>query len=180
MKQIRKFNKELSKIKYGWYDKEGKLHESLKDGNFSKNYRMQYIEDVKKHKSSICWDLCEVEREYFKKKKYSFMTVFAVLKKYKKKPCHTFLVFKDKGKYYWFESSWDKMKGVREYNSLEELFDEVRNNFEDFTKNKDFNKEEIEFYKYKKPKDKIGCNGFYIHCMYFGKKIKKNKKRLFK
>ena len=29
MKKLKKFNKELSSIKYGWYDKEGKLHESL-------------------------------------------------------------------------------------------------------------------------------------------------------
>lgn len=180
MNKVKKFNKELSKIKYGWYDKDGRLHESLKTGNFAKNYRMQYIDEVKRHKSSICWDLCEVEREFFKKTSYPFMTVFAVLKKYKRKPCHTFLVFKNNDKYYWFEASWNKMKGIREYNSLEKLFDDIRDNFDEFTKSKDYDKNEIEFYKYKKPREKIGCNGFYIHCIYFGKKIKKDNKRLFK
>mgnify|MGYP003301312768 CR=1 FL=1 len=179
MKKIEKFNKELCKIKYGWYDKEGRLHESLKEGNFGKNYRMQYIDEVKRHKSAICWDLCEVEREFFKKTDYQFITVFAVLKKFKRKPCHTFLIFKEKDKYCWFEASWSKMKGIRKYDSLEELFDDVRNNFGEFTKCKDYNKEEIEFYKYGKPRDRIGCNGFYIHCMYFGKRIKSCKK-LFK
>jgi hypothetical protein len=70
------------------------LHESLKDGDFAKDYRMQYVDEVKRHKSSICWDLCEVERDFFRKTDYPFMTVFAVLKNYKKNPCHTFLVFK--------------------------------------------------------------------------------------
>ena len=28
------------------------------------------------------------------------------------------------------------------------------------------NKDDIEFFKYKKPRNRIGCNGFYIHCMY--------------
>lgn len=179
MRQIKRFCKELSKIGYGWYDKEGKLHVGLKDGKFLKEYRMQYTDEVKRHKNSICWDLCEVEREYFKSRKIPFMTVFAVNKKMKKNPNHTFLVFKNNGKYYWFEASWDMMKGVREYESLEELFDEVKNNFGDFIKGSSYNKEDIEFYKYRRPRERIGCNGFYIHCMYFGKKIKKDGKRLY-
>lgn len=180
MKEVTRFNKELCKIKYGWYDKVGRLHESLKEGNFSKNYRMQYIDEVKKHKCSICWDLCEVERDFFENTDYPFMTVFAVLKKYKKKPCHTFLVFKNNDKFYWFEASWEKKKGVREYDTLEELFDDIREDFDEFTRGKVFDKKDIEFYKYRKPRERIGCNGFYIHCMYFGKKIRKYKKSLFK
>ena len=180
MKKITKFNDELCKIKYGWYDKFGKLHESLKDGNFSKDYRMQSVDEVIRHKSSICWDLCEVERDYFKKNNYSFITVFAVLRKYRNKPCHTFTIFKDKGKFYWFEASWERKKGIREYNSLDELFIDVRDNFYDFTRGKPYVKDDVEFYKYSKPREKIGCNGFYIHCMYFGKKIRRYRRSLFR
>lgn len=180
MRQVEKLNKELSKISYGWYDKESKLHVGLKDGKFLKEYRMQYPEEIKKHKNSICWDLCELEREYFKTREFPFMTVFGVNKKLHKKPNHTFLVFKNNGKYYWFEASWDAMKGVREYNSLEEVFDDFKDNFGDFIKGKEYNKDDIEFYRYKKPRERIGCNGFYAHCMYFSKKIKKDSKRLYK
>lgn len=179
MKQVKKFNKKLSKIDYGWYDKEGKLHVGLRDGKFSKEYRMQYTDEIKRHKNAVCWDLCEVEREYFELRKIPFMTVFGVNKKERKKPCHTFLVFKNNGKYYWFESSWKRMEGVREYNSLDELFDDFMDNFGDFVKGREYNKSDIEFYKYKKPRPRINYNQFYIHCMYFGKKIKKDNKRLF-
>lgn len=181
MKDIKKFNQELSKIKYGWYDKAGNLHESLKDGNFVKDYKMQTIEEVIKHQNSICWDLCEVEREFFKKTKYPFITIFAVLKNYRKKPCHTFLVFKNDNKYYWFEASWKNMKGVKEYSCLEDIFNEIKNNFFEFTKSTNYNKDEIEFFAYKKPIFSKTCNLFYCHCMYLGKKIKnKNYKKLFK
>lgn len=176
MKKLKKFNKELSSIKYGWYDKNNNLHESLKDGNFIKDYRMQSIKNVLKHKYSICWDLCEVERDFFKKTNYQFVTIFAVLKTQKKKPCHTFLVFKDNESFYWFEASWNKMKGIRKYNSLEEILDDVRNNFFEFTKNKDYYKSDIDFYIYKKPFNRISCNMFYFHCMYLGKKINGNSK----
>lgn len=179
MRQVRKLCRELSKIDYGWYDKDGKLHVGLKDGKFLKDYRMQYTDEVKRHKNAICWDLCEVEREYFKKRDFPFMTVFAVNKKIKKNPSHTFLVFKNSGKYYLFEASWESMKGVREYCSLEELFDDIKDNFGDFIKGKDYNKSDIEFYRYKKPRERIGCNSFYIHCIYFGKKIRKDNKRLY-
>ena len=173
MKSIEKLCKELSSYGYGWYDKDGKLHVGLKDGLFLKNYRMQEIDEVKRHKNSICWDLCEVERNYFKNRDFPYMVVFGVDRKMKNNPCHTFLVFKNNGKYYWFEASWELMKGVREYNSLEELFEDFKNNFSDFVKGKEYNKDDIEFFKYKKPRNRIGCNGFYIHCMYFGKKVKK-------
>ena len=179
MKQVGKLCRELSKIEYGWYDKENKLHIGLKDGRFLKEYRMQYVDEVKKHKNSICWDLCEVEREYFKTREFPFMTVFGVNKKMKNNPAHTFLVFKNKDKYYWFEASWNKMKGIREYNSLDDLFSDFKDNFSDFVKGKVYNKEDIEFYRYKRPRERIGCNGFYIHCMYFSKKIKKDKKSLY-
>ncbi len=173
MKKIEKFNKELCNIKYGWYDKDGRLHESLKEGNFVKNYRMQDCEEIKWHKSAICWELCEMEREFFKKEDYPFITVFAMALKNKRKPCHTFLVFKDKDKYCWFEASWKRMKGIKKYDSLEELFDVIRENFYDFTGSKEnYKLEDVNFYKYNKPRSGCSCNGFYYNALLFGKKIK--------
>lgn len=178
MRDIEKFYKKLCTMEYGWYDKKGKLHLSLND-NFKKNYRLQFADEVKVHKNAICWDLCELEREYFKKRKIPFMTVFAVNKYMKRKPCHTFTIFKKNGKIYWFEASWELMKGVREYNSLEELFDDFKMNFKDFVKGRPYVTEDIKFYRYKKPSVRMGCTAFYLYCMWFGKKIKKDKKSLY-
>lgn len=179
MKNIEKFNKELSKIEYGWYDKFGNLYKSLKEGNFVKDYRMQDKNEVEKHKYSICWDLCELERDFFKKTKYPFVTIFAVLKKHKRKPCHTFLVFKAEDKFFWFEASWKNMKGLRKYDTFKDVLEDVRNNFGEFTKSNNYNKEEIEFFSYKQPSKRITCNRFYWHCMLFSKKISSNYKKVF-
>lgn len=179
MRDIEKFNKELCAINYGWYDNKGKLYTGLKSGDFLNDYRMQYPDEVKRHKNGVCWDLCEVEREYFEKRGIPFMTVFAVNKYMKKKPNHTFTIFKKNGKIYWFEASWELMKGVREYDTLEDLFEDFRNNFKDFVKGRPYVTGDIKFYRYKKPRGKIGCRGFYFHCMNLGKKIKRDKNSLY-
>lgn len=171
IKEIKKFYNELKNIKYGWHDKRGNLYEHLTDGNFKKDYRMQKISDIKKNNHAICWEMCELERKYFKEHKISHKTIFAILKDNKKMPCHTFLVFEKENKWYWFESSWNNQKGIHEYTSLEEILDYIKNNFSDFTKEK-YNPSSIEFYEYKKPLiRKISCNLFYLHCLY-SKKIK--------
>ena len=86
-------------------------------------------------------------------------------------PTHSFLIYKDKDKYTWFEASWSDMKGLRSYNSIKELFDDIRNNFHKFIKTNDFDKEKLEFYAYKKPLFRVNCNQFYINAMYFGEKM---------
>lgn len=170
MREIKKFYDEISKIKYGWYDKNGNLHKGLQEGNFQKEYRMQSISKILENKYAICWEMCELERSYFKKKKIPYKTIFALLKNNKKFPCHTFLVFKKDQKWYWLEASWERKKGIHEYNSLQEILTYFKENFTDFTKC-EYNKEDIVFYEYKKPKLKMTCNLFYFHCIH-SKEIK--------
>lgn len=66
-----------------------------------------------------------------------------------------------------------------EYNTIEELFADFRKNFTYFVKGKPYVLEDVVFYRYKKPVSRISCNVFYIYCMFFGKKIRKDKKRLY-
>lgn len=171
MQKIRELYNELESINYGWIDKNKQLHTNLAEGNFKKNYRMQRIKDIKTTNHAICWEMCELERLYFKKNKIKHKVIFAILKTQKRMPCHTFLVFENNNKWYWFEASWNNQKGIHEYNNLKELLDYIKSNFKDFTK-KDYNPAEIEFYEYKRPfLRKINCNLFYFHCLH-GKKIK--------
>ena len=102
------------------------------------------------------------------------MTLFALVILNHKYYCHTFSVFKFENKYYWFEASWKQMKGIRKYNDLNSLLTDVKDNFYDFTCTKDYNKEQIRFYKYHKPLKHIKCNPFYYNAMILGKKIKSN------
>lgn len=170
MKEIEKFYNEIKNINYGWYDKKGNLHKKLKGENFSKLYRMQKIKDIRKNNYAICWEMCELERLYFKSKNIHHKTIFALLKEDKRFPCHTFLVFNLNDKWYWFEASWDKKKGIYEYQSLEEILNYIKDNFEDFA-GREYNKEKIEFYEYKKSLIRPNCNMFYYNCLH-GKKLK--------
>lgn len=159
------FYNTLLDVEYGWYDNKGNLYENIKDGNFLKDYQMQNIDNLLKSKHAICWELCELERQFFLREEIPFMTVFAILKGSDKFPCHTFLIYKLNQKYYWFEASWVNKKGIKEYNSCEEIFKEIAYNFEDFTKTKDYDVSQMAFYKYEKPQENITCVPFYNHCM---------------
>ena len=171
MKDIKKFYNEIKDIKYGWHDKDGKLYKKLTTGNFIKDFRMQKLKDIKKSNYAICWELCELEREYFKKRKIEHKVIFVLSREDDKYYCHTFLVFKPHKHYYYFEASWDKHKGIHKYNSLEEILDFFKNNFSDFIGKKKYDKNKIYFYEYKKPRFIRRCNPFYYYCMH-SKKIK--------
>lgn len=169
MNEIEEFNQKLNKTNYGWYDRENKLHKSIKkEDNFVDNYVMQTIDEINESKHAICWELCEVERQFFKDNNIPFITILAIINDGIKMPNHTFLVFKNNNKYYWFESSWGSMKGIWEYNNLDDLFYDIRNNFEDFTKIK-YNKDSIEFYEYENIKSKSNCKEFLMNCLTKGK-----------
>ncbi len=170
MEEIYEFNKRLSNIQYGWYDNENNLHTSLKD-QFREKYQMQNISEIEKHNYAVCWDLCELERDYFSKRNIPFVTIFALLSEDARMLCHTFLAFQKNNKYYWFESSWAKMRGVREYNTLDLLLEDVRKHFYDFTSGEFYEEEKIIFYTYNQPKENIRCEEFYQHCIREDRKI---------
>ena len=170
MRNIKKFYESIKDIKYGWHEKNGILHEKLTEGNFAKDYKMQKTNNIEKSNHAICWEMCELQRKYFRKRQIKHKTIFTVLKKHKRLPCHTFSVIEYNNKYYWFEASWENQKGIHEFNSLKEILEFYRNNFEDFTKG-EYDRDNIEFYSYIKPPFRMNCNLFYYWCM-SGRKIK--------
>lgn len=170
MDEIEEFYESVKDIKYGWHDRENRVFKHLSDANFTKSFRMQKVKDIRKSGYAICWEMCELEREFFRKKKLDYKTIFILSREDGKNICHTFLVFKYNYHWFWFEASWDKMKGIHKYNSLEELLNYVKNNFSDFVKKKDYDRDKIRFYEYRKPYFIRSCNLFYFHCMR-GKKI---------
>ena len=143
MRSIKNFYEEIKDIKYGWHDKKGNLHEKLTDGNFAKQYKMQKTKDIKNSGYAICWELCELQRKYFKKRQIKHKTIFVILKKDRRLPCHTFSIINYNNKWYWFETSWENQKGIHEFNSIPEILDFYRENFRDFTKG-DYNNTEDE------------------------------------
>ncbi|MDO5569459.1 MAG: hypothetical protein Q4G04_05060 [bacterium] len=165
MDAIIKFFDQLSSIKYGWYDQNNNLHEDLKGNIFYEQYQMQLPSQIIANNHAICFDICELEREFFIKQKIPFVTILALLENDNKYPCHTFLIFKLNNKYYWFEASWQDKKAIHQYNDVKSILLCIKENFHYFTKDKKYNQKNIAFYCYSKPKININCQDFFNHCL---------------
>lgn len=153
----------MDNIEYGWMDNEGNKHKII-DNSYSDNYILQSPKEIIKNKVGVCWDQVELERYYFKGNIWNIRTYFIVHYDNDKYPTHTFLTFEKNNKYYWFEHSWEKLKGIHEYSSLEDLLIDVRNKFIKYELNNNYNKNNLCIYYYKKPNFHINALDFYKHC----------------
>lgn len=156
-------------IKYGWKSKkDSKYYFHITEG-LAKNFCFQTCEEIEKSRIGICWETVELNREYLEKNNISCKAYFFVIP-FNNFYCHSVLVFNDKNKYYWFENSFKNMIGIHEYNSLQELFNNVINNFGNIVNQKKINIRSLKIYEYSKPRPGIGCVQFYFHC-FRGKNI---------
>ena len=149
-------------IKYGYFDKYGKQFSHIKDG-FLRKYRLQTVEHIEETRVGICWETVELFRYYLEKNNYKCSTYFFVIP-YDKFYNHSLIVYELNNKYYWMESSLIGLNGIREYNTLEELFYDLLDNFKIVTLNNEFNYKDIKIYKYNKPRDNISCLQYVYHC----------------
>ena len=153
----------MNSIKYGWVDKKGKKH--INDyGTFSNEYILQSPEDLIKSKLGVCWDQVELERYYFKDINCNVKTFFIVHYDNKNCPTHTFLTFEKDDKFYWFEHSWEKFRGIHKYETLNNLLKDVKEKFIHFELNDNYNEESLAIHEYNKPRYNISVQEFYAHC----------------
>ncbi len=155
----------MKEIEYGWIDKNNNKH-SVVDESYSDNYILQSPNEVMKNKIGVCWDQVELERYYFKGNDWNVKTYFLVHYDGNKCPTHTFLTFEKNNKIYWFEHSWEKFKGIHEYNSIKELLFDIRDKFIKYELNNNYNSSSLVLHEYKKPKFHISVQDFYNHCDY--------------
>lgn len=153
----------MENIKYGWVDKNCNKHDFI-DELFSNAYILQAPNDIVKTKVGVCWDQVELERYYFNGNAWNIKTYFIVHYDGNKCPTHTFLTYEKNNKYYWFEHSWEKFRGIHEYNSINELLLDVRDKFVQYELNNRFEKNNLFLYEYARPKYHISVQEFYNHC----------------
>lgn len=153
----------MKNIEYGWVDKNNNKH-IIVDETYSNNYILQSPNEVIKNKIGVCWDQVELERYYFKGNDWNVKTYFLVHYGEDKCPTHTFLTFEKNNKYYWFEHSWERFRGIHEYQSITELLFDIRNKFIEYELNNDYLKDNLVLYQYQKPKAHITVLDFYHHC----------------
>lgn len=125
---------------------------------------VEYIKRNNKNKIGVCWDQVELERYYFKGNDWNIKTYFIFHYDNDKCPTHTFLNFEKERKYYWFEHSWEKFKGIHEYNSLKDLLVDVIEKFIKYELNNNYYKNNLCIYNYKKPRPHLNVLEFYKHC----------------
>lgn len=118
-------------INYGFLSNDGKIYNDPNDPVWNKYFHdtciIQNPSSLLEIKHGTCWDQTELERDWFLKHNYEIKTIFLlfVVNKPNNLPTHSFLIFKNNGKYYWFEHSFITYKGIHEYNSEKELIDDV-------------------------------------------------------
>lgn len=153
----------MDKIHYGWVDYNGNSYVDV-DKNFSDKYRLQSPKEIIKSNLGVCWDQVELERYYFKNSVLKLETYFIVYYDNQKCPTHTFLIYEKNNKYYWFEHSWKKFKGIYEYDTKLDLLSDVKKKFTKIELNDNYDKDNLKIYNYTKPKYNISVDEFIKHC----------------
>ena len=153
----------LDTIENGWQDIDRNVYINTEKG-FKKKYVLSKPEEVIESKVGNDFDQVELERAVFKNLGLKFSTYFMVYYDAKKLYTHTFLVYEEHEKFYWFEHAWEQHKGIHEYLSLYDLLTDIKDKFQKIHKLRNMDIDYLCIYRYKKPKTHIGLKDFYKHC----------------
>lgn len=149
-------------IKYGYVDKQSTPYFSFEEWN--KKCVVQKGKEIVKTLVGTCWDQVEFERLWFSKHNFESSTYFIWFECEKNLPTHTFLVYKQNNKFFWFENAFENERGIHEYNSLQNLFQDVKQKHFNFCKDvslDDFNC--LKIYEYSELKHNMSVNEFINH-----------------
>jgi hypothetical protein len=153
----------METITYGFNDENGNniITENPKkwDEEFYKFYYLQSEEELLKSKCGVCWDQVELERKLLSNINVKVKSYFICIYDEDNVPSHTFITYEENNKYYWFEHSWNKYKGIHSYSSLKDLLLDIKEKFINYNKNVDSQNTFV--YEYNKPKNHISCQEFY-------------------
>ena len=153
---------------YGYFGKDHKIHKEEDidfEESWNENYQLQTPSEVIKNKVGTCWDYVELERDFFKTWKIKHYTIYhqVALPYENPYPTHSFLIFKKKEKWCWFEFAWEDEKGIKEYHSIEELLKEESKKNIELLKSYGLTKEEQEkiiYRVFQKPKEHMNAEQY--------------------
>ena len=109
-------------MKYAFVTVDKKISEDF--DRMYPDYRLQSPIESFISKVGVCWDQAIFEKYIFNniiRKKSKMYYIIQHDNDYE--PTHTFIIYEDKNKKYYFENSFEKIRGVYEVNKLEETFD---------------------------------------------------------
>lgn len=159
-----------NRFQYG-FTHNGKVY--IEDKNFwkfmDKYYTLKTGEKFIESGYGVCWDFCELERLFCQQNKIKHECYFISSFKNRKEggPTHTFCIFEENQKWYWFEYSWFDFRGIRKYSSKNEAIIDI---IEKFCKYYNVTLNQIEIYKTSKAKEGLNSFEFVEHC-FNGEKV---------
>lgn len=112
-------------IKYGFVDNDGKAYGSWNIQEFQEGCRTKWHLSSPERLIQVgyghCFDQVELERDWFSKHNYRFKTFYIRFEiPYENTySVHTYLVYENYGKYYYFEHSDSNNRGIYEFTSYE-------------------------------------------------------------
>lgn len=117
----------------------------------------------------VCWDFCELERDFFLSKHIPHECYFVEVYENREEggPTHTFALFQENQKWKWFEFSWGMYCGIWEYDTKENALKDVVEKFRLFYNAK---QEDIKLFRTNKVKTRLNTFEFVDHC-YAGERV---------
>lgn len=116
-----------SNMKYGFKYFKNVFTDSQPDfqENMNRLYKLRIGENFLQSGYGVCWDFCECERLFFEYigKEHKCFFVETILENGEGGPTHTFALFKENGKWCWFEFAWLAERGIHEFNTIEEAIE---------------------------------------------------------
>lgn len=119
-------------IRYGFVDKGGHIYKDVEEEDAEKAWETECIvqdaDELIKTGYGTCWDQVELERKWFEENHYLYKTIFIwfELERDGGLPTHTFLLYKEDKKWFWFEYAFFLYQGIHEFDSKEEAIEYVK------------------------------------------------------
>lgn len=159
-------------ITYGFVGNNNKVYIDQESNDWNDWYDVCIVQNgnqVLESNIGICWDQVELERLWFSKHNYNFVTIFIWFSvDYKNNyPTHSFLLFEENNKWYWFENAFFDYTGIHEYSSKENALNDIQEKFFNQTLENGWAKPEdrkyVQMNEYSKPKDNLTVQEYLNH-----------------
>jgi len=120
----------IENVIYAFVGKNNKIYDNPESDEWYDWYsecKVQTGEEILKTNVGICWDQVELERLWFKNHNYTYKTLFVYFESDTENsfPTHSFLLYKNKDKWYWFEHAFDVYEDIFEFDTFEDALRNV-------------------------------------------------------
>lgn len=104
--------------------------------HFYPDYRLQSPIETFHSKVGVCWDQAIFEQYVFNKIIHKKSRFYYIVQDNPMSGTHTFIIYEDKGKKYYFENSYERIRGIYEVDDLQDIFDFIIENMRKEQKDK--------------------------------------------